>query len=337
MKLVFAIIFFVSVKGLAMERVSFTSFDNVSLSAKLYRSEVGNTKVPAILIIEGSGKSSFSDEPEGSPFGQMAEGFAEKGFIVLKYNKRGSGENAGNGSFWKATFTSDNQDAQSALSFLKSVAGVDDSRIYLVGHSFGGPQSILLSTKQKVAGVVMLTSTIRPTQDLLLEQNQILMGLQGNSQNQIDEYVSKLSKNLEEIKAGIYKCEFPACSLVDGVEVYEQSIQVPWLKEVLRMNFTELAQNVKSPLLFLFGSSDCIIPESEYTIAQEAFKNSSSSIDVRMISKLDHFMVENDSKKESLMYAVRAQKELKFKPLHAELVPQITKWIGRLESNGSAQ
>lgn len=311
----------------SIEKTTFATFDGIQLNAKVYKPGNNNGSTPGVLIIEGSGKSGFTEEPEGSPFAELAKAIAEHGYTVLKYNKRGSGENFNNGSFWKATFNSDNQDAQSALNFLKAFDGVDASRIFLIGHSFGGPQSLLLATKNNVSGVIMLTSTIRPTEELLLEQNAIIMGLQGLPQAEIDNYVNGMKKDLDQIKQGTFECQFPKCSKIDGVPAYEDAIQVPWLYEVLNMNFAETAKNVQSPILFIFGSSDPVIPESDYIFAQEIFKNLGAHVEVKMIPKLDHFMVENESKKDSLLYAAKAQKEKRFKPISEVMLLTILGWL----------
>jgi dipeptidyl aminopeptidase/acylaminoacyl peptidase len=311
----------------SIEKTTFATFDGIQLNAKVYKSGNNSGSTPGVLIIEGSGKSGFTEEPEGSPFSELAKAIAEHGYTVLKYNKRGSGENSNNGSFWKSTFNSDNQDAQSALNFLKAFDGVDASRIFLIGHSFGGPQSLLLATKNDVSGVILLTSTIRPTEELLLEQNAIIMGLQGLPQVEIDNYVQGMKKDLDQIKLGAFECQFPKCSKIDGVPAYEDAIQVPWLYEVLNMNFAETAKSVQSPILFIFGSSDPVIPESDYIFAQETFKGLGSHIEIKMLPKLDHFMVENESKKDSLLYAARAQKEKRFKPISEAILLTILGWL----------
>lgn len=331
MKFSTSILLFITIKSFALTNINeatFTSFDGTRLKAKVYSSHK-KTKLPGILIIEGSGKSGFVKEPEGSPFNELAKVLAERGFVVLKYNKRGSGENSKNGSFWKSTFNSDNQDAESALNLLKTMPHVDSSKLYLIGHSFGGPQALLLSTKVKIAGVVMLTSTIRPTDELLLEQNSIIMTLQEIHQEKINKYLETFKSDLAKIKAGTYKCESPNCTMIDETAIYESTIQVPWLKEVLNMNFANLAKSLSSPILFIFGSNDAIIPETDFMFAKREFEKTKSSVEIKMISKLDHFMVENESKKESLSYATQAQKSKIFKPISKQLVNTIVKWIDK--------
>ena len=318
-----------SSKGFAIIQtgdVLFTSNDGLKLNAKLYAPKIQVGLFPAVLIIEGSGKSGFKQEPEGSPFAQLATSLAERGIVVLKYNKRGSGENDHNGSFWKSTFTQDNNDAQAAFDFLRTTPNVDTEKVFLIGHSFGGPQSLTLALRNKVSGIVMLTSTIQPIDKLLLEQNAIIMELQGTPKLDIEKYLSSLAKDLIEIKKGSYACGFPNCSKIDGVEVYENSIQIPWLFEVLNLDFSNLAQNVQSPILFISGTSDCIIPESHFLLAKQVFA-AKSSVEFKMIPKHDHFMVENESKKESLEYSMLAQKEKRFKPISKELVRSVIAWV----------
>ncbi len=332
MKFIFLAILFLAPASFAIvtiDKITFTAPDGLQLNAKIYHSKASGSAKPGVLIIEGSGKSGLTKEPEGSPFSELAKTLANEGFTVLKYNKRGSGENASNSSFWKATFTSDNQDAEAALKLLQSKSGVNASKIFLIGHSFGGPQSLMLASKNKIGGVVMLTSTIRPTEDLLLEQNAIIMGLQGMPQTDIDSYIKAMKSDLVRIKSNTFDCKLPKCSKIDSVPAYENAIQVPWLHEALNMNFASLARSVKSPILFIFGSSDPVIPETDYTFAKETFKGSTSDVEIKIIPKLDHFMVENDSKKESLAYAAKAQQEKVFKPISKVMSQAIIDWMKR--------
>ncbi len=328
MKFLFAVVIFLSLPGVAMEKISFTSVDGVALSANLFRPSKDAGKMPAILILEGSGKSAQTEASSQSPFIQFAKGLSQAGFVVLQYNKRGSGENFQNGSFWKSTFTSDNEDAEAAFRYLKSQPGVDTKRIFLIGHSFGGPHSLMLATKQEIAGIVMLTSTIRPTDELLLEQNRILMELQEIPESEISPYIQTLSKDLAAIKAGSYQCALPNCSLIDEAQVYENSIQIAWMKEVLNLDFAALAEGSKNPILFLFGTSDCIIPDADFHLAK-SIELMNPKLTVELVQKLDHFLVDNESKKESLLYAMKAQKENSFKPIHPTLVPRISEWMLR--------
>lgn len=312
----------------AANKTTFKTFDNINLHAKLYFPPKIKIETNAILIIEGSGKSGFTEEPEGSPFNQLATDLAEKGNIVLKYNKRGSGENAENGSFWKSTFSIDNKDVQSALDFLKSQKNVNQSKLFLIGHSFGGPQALVLSQKNKIAGIVMLTSTVQPIEKLMHEQNKVIMNLTDVPTAEVTKELSNLDKKLSEIKNNTYKCVQPDCEIIDGVAVLDKSIQVPWLHEVLNLNFLSIAKEQKSNLLFIFGNSDFVIPLTDQSFVRDnLLSTSNNKVQIKVIEKLDHFMVENESKKESLSYAHKAQKEKSFKLISKELVTTIGDWI----------
>lgn len=315
-----------SFAAVKFDKVVFKTFDGIELKAQTFKPSVINANLPGILIIEGSGKSHLIDEPTDTPFSQLASALAAEGYFVLKYNKRGSGENSSNGSFWRATFTSDNADAQAALDFLRSQSNIDLSRIFLIGHSFGGPHSLILASKNDIRGIIMLTSTIGPTYQLIMEQNDIILDLMGANAVDKEKYLSTLKRDMSEIKAGTYSCQFPLCSVIDGAEVYEQASQVPWLHEVLNMNFTLTAQTVKSPILFVYGTSDFVIPESEIQNGKN-IQSLRSDVQVSVIPNLDHFMVENESKKASLEYAMQIAKDKKFKTNSQVLTDTITQWI----------
>ena len=186
MKLLFAVVLLFSGLVQAEEKaVKFQTNDSLQLNAKIYSTGHSDNKKPAILILEGSGKSNFEVEPEKSPFRQLAQALSQRGYIVMSYNKRGSGENAKGGSFWKSDFAVDTKDAQAALKFLLAEKNVDKDHVFLVGHSFGGPQSLVLSQKNKISGIVMLSSTLRPIARLMHDQNKVILELQGKPKAEI--------------------------------------------------------------------------------------------------------------------------------------------------------
>lgn len=311
-----------------MMKIEFNTFDSVKLNAELYSPSGKNKKKPAVLIIEGSGKSGFETEPEGSPFKQLANALSKNDFYVIRYNKRGSGENAKRGSFWGATFTSDNKDASAAYDYLSNLSDVDKNNISIIGHSFGGPQSLKLAETKNIHKIIMLTSTVQPTDKLMIEQNETIMRLQKVAENEVLMTLKELKIQLDSVKNKSFKCVEPSCSLIDGVEVLDKSIQVPWLQEVLNQNFLDLADSQTSPVFFIFGNSDFVIPKSEQNLVTERLvAKNPKKFKISVIEKLDHFMVENETKEDSLKYAMKAQKEKAFKNVSSELIVKITDWL----------
>lgn len=310
------------------KQIEFLTYDSIKLNASLHTPISSKEKMPAVLIIEGSGKSKPGKVVDDSPFVQLANKLSENGAVALRYNKRGSGENSDRGSFWKSTFTIDNKDAQSALDFLLSQKGIDKDNVFIIGHSFGGPQSLNLAEKNKIKKIIFLTSTVQSTDKLMLEQNEIIMKLQGLPEKDVQKNIEELKLQLASVKLNILKCDKPSCEVIDGVPVLDQSIQVPWLHDVLNLNFLKIAKDQPSPILFIFGNSDFVIPLSEQNFVKgELVSKNSEKYKSVVIEKLDHFMVENTSKEESLKYAAKAKKENKFKPISEQLVKEILSWM----------
>ena len=78
--------------------------------------------------------------PSARPFFEIAEYLSERGFAVLRYDKRGVGENYTilDTNVWGNTTTNDLiQDSKKALNVLIQQPEVDPKRINIIGHSEG--------------------------------------------------------------------------------------------------------------------------------------------------------------------------------------------------------
>jgi uncharacterized protein len=74
-------------------------------------------------------------------FWQISQFLSERGFVVLKYDKRGIGENntiMDNNLWGNITYNDLKQDAQKAVNVLIQQPEVDSNKISLIGHSEGG-------------------------------------------------------------------------------------------------------------------------------------------------------------------------------------------------------
>lgn len=306
-----------------VENIQFSTGDNSLLKAQIFSPPASKSKRPAILIIEGRGKF-----VPNVPYDQLASQLSQQGFIVLTYSRRGVGENAASGSAWKTTFTSDNQDAQYALNYLKSHAQVDSKKLFILGHCLGGIQALKLTEKNDLAGVILVTSTIRSFSDVQLEQRRITAQFRGWSKKKVDESIQTLSKQIQQIKSGTYKCVAPECQYKDGVEVVDGSLPLPWWEEALRLDFTDWALKSRAPIYFIFGSSDFISPKSDYYYVRDLIRiNKTHHIESRYLSHLDHFLVENKNDKESFKYLEQMTKADDSKLVSDELVGEVATWI----------
>jgi pimeloyl-ACP methyl ester carboxylesterase len=129
--------------------------NGLKTNAQLTIPAVGDGPFPGVLLIHGSGTTDMNVTlgfiridnetgkkiyPSARPFLQIAEYLSERGFVVLRYDKRGIGENFTilDRKVWgNITFDNLKQDAEKALNVLIQQPKVDANRITVLGHSEG--------------------------------------------------------------------------------------------------------------------------------------------------------------------------------------------------------
>jgi uncharacterized protein len=164
--------------------------NGVETDAQLTYPAVGNGPFPGILLIPGSGAIDMNDTidvvhidnktgakiyPPVRPFFQIAEYLSERGFVVLRYDKRGIGENHTilDSNVWgNVTFDDLKQDAEKALDVLIQQPEVDANHVTLIGHSEGtlyAPR-IAIDNPGKVDKIVLLAAAAQNFRDLVYYQ-----------------------------------------------------------------------------------------------------------------------------------------------------------------------
>ena len=122
--------------------------NGVKTSAQLTLPAVGEGPFPGVLLISGSGAVDKNETlgfvhkngpKPTTPFWQIAQYLSERGFGVLRYDKRGVSANYTlDTNVWGNSTTNDLiQDSKKALNVLIQQPEVDPKRISIIGHSEG--------------------------------------------------------------------------------------------------------------------------------------------------------------------------------------------------------
>lgn len=149
--------------------------------AQLTLPAIGGGPFPAILLIHGSGEADMDGyippELSGTEDGariflQIAEYLSERGFVVLRYDKRGIGENAtilDANVYGNTTVQSLQNDAEVALDVLLQQPEVDKGNITLLGISEGttiAPR-VAAERAENVKNIVLMSAASQTLYDIM--------------------------------------------------------------------------------------------------------------------------------------------------------------------------
>ena len=150
--------------------------NGVKTNAQLTIPAVGNGPYPGVLLVHGSGAMDMNTTlgivridnetgtkiyPPARPFFQIAEYLSDRGFVVLRYDKRGIGDNMTivDSNVWgNLTFNDLKHDAERALNLLIQQPEVDPKRISIIGHSEGTiiTPRVAIDNPTKVKNIILM-------------------------------------------------------------------------------------------------------------------------------------------------------------------------------------
>jgi uncharacterized protein len=157
--------------------------NGITTNAQLTIPAVGSGPFPGVLLVAGSGVVDMNEtlSPDTKPFWQISQYLSERGFAVLRYDKRGVGANSQiiDYNIWgNVTFDDLKNDAETALSVLTQQPEVDPSKITLIGHSEGtiiAPRIVIDQEENKtnattIKNIVLMGSAATTMADLAYYQ-----------------------------------------------------------------------------------------------------------------------------------------------------------------------
>src|SRR6476620_2796015 len=152
----------------------------VKTNAQLTLPAIGKGPFPGVLLVHGSGANDkngtlgFIHKNGPKPLTslwQIAQYLSERGFAVLRYDKRGISANFTiNQNVWgNATINDLIQDSKKALNALIQQPEVDPKRISLIGHSEGAiiAPRVAIDNSTKVKNIIIMGTPAQNLRDLL--------------------------------------------------------------------------------------------------------------------------------------------------------------------------
>ena len=120
-----------------------------------------NKKVPAIVLFHGFRGSKTETH---RLFVQIARKLCNIGFVILRFDFRGSGDSEG--EFEDMTVQGEVSDAKKSIDFLQKQKFVDEERIGVIGLSLGGRVATILASKdERIKFIVLLSPALGPLKE----------------------------------------------------------------------------------------------------------------------------------------------------------------------------
>lgn len=226
----------------------FIPANGFNLAATISRPAAGSGRLPAIILVGGSGPIDRDGIVAGIPvFGQLAGSLADAGYLVVRYDQRGVGLSGGR--LEAATMTDFADDVRSIVGFLRKRKDVESSRIVVFGHSEGSSVGLLAASREKrIAALVMAGATATKGVDVILEQQGRLLEQSSMSPAERQNAIALQKRILNAVVTGQGWEQIPA-------DVRRQA-DTPWYQSLLLFDPVPLFRKVQQPILIVHGELD---------------------------------------------------------------------------------
>lgn len=262
---------------------------------------------PAIILICGPGPQ---DRNGLGMFVDLADGLAQKGIAVLRFDKRGVGKSEG--SFSRFTDEDLISDVSSAVDFLAKREDIDRDRIAVLGHSQGGyyAVSVAASHPQVSACIIMAGIEAMNLPDTDLE---MMWSFDKSALDWGQEYLKDIAECTKDTSEILKTGNDWAILLHKRVFLKKRRLDIE--KKPL-----ELIRKVKTPVLILRGKRDAVIPVEHIKLLEETLKEGANKdYEIVYFNRLNHFF---GKKIEDGIYRTHLS-------IDKEVAPAVIDWLNK--------
>jgi pimeloyl-ACP methyl ester carboxylesterase len=215
-------------------------------------------RYPAVFVISGLGCYPLDPPEKDSPFNQLRYGLTRGGFVTMWVEKNGQGSSQG------PPCDSPQSDLQFAAR--RSVAGlnalaaydfVDRDNIFILAHSIGPMEGVLVAQKFPVRGFIAAETIGRSWFEYELENTRRQLLILGRPYDAVDKYVRTVERcqhrfAVEKQTPGQIVKDAPECK--DSVDTF--SVSSTYLQQIADLDLAVEWKKVDVPVLVTWGTSD---------------------------------------------------------------------------------
>ena len=271
---------------------------------------------PAVVLVHGAGPHD-RDESIGpnKPFRDLAHGLATKGIAVLRYEKRTKAFPLQMAALMNTLTVKEEtiDDVLTAVAMLRKTDNIDTSRIFVLGHSLGGyiiPRIGKLDSK--ITGFVIMAGSVRPLEDMALEQLSYIFSLDGIITDSEKISLEKLKVQVAKVKNSELSPYTPATELPLGVPA------AYWL-DLRRYQPAEMAKDISRPMLIIQGGRDYQVTEADFQLWKKTL-SLQENVEFKLYKKLNHLFVEGEDISTPAEYEISGH-------IAEKVIEDITIWI----------
>lgn len=277
----------------------------------------GKGPFPTVVIVHGSGPSDRDGTLYvNTPYKDIAEGLARQGIASLRYDKRtylhaqalGNSSEAMNFTIYDETI----DDAQYAVEALLDESSVDANRIFVLGHSLGGNQSLRIAKGQDhIAGLIIMAGNVTPLPELMLRQYQYIFELDGGISEAEEQQINQVRLALEVLNAPDYS-ESVAPEKTFG-------IGYAYWKDLVHYSPIPDALELRVPILILQGSRDYQVDLREFQLWKEGLSQK-EGVTFRLYEGLNHLFMLGKGAPNPGEYQIPSK-------VDSQVITEIAEWI----------
>ena len=203
---------------------------------------------PAVLLVSGPGAPDRDGTFAGVPvLGQLASTLADAGFLVARYDRRGTGQSGGRPE--SSGVEEYAEDARRMVRYLDDRDDVDRDRITVLGHAEGGWPAMLAAARERRAdNLVLVGAPATSGAELVLEQQTAMLDRMNAPERERAEMIGLQRRIIDAVRdEGSW----------DGVpDAMRRQADTYWFRSFLDFDVADALRRTRQPLLIVHGSRD---------------------------------------------------------------------------------